>query len=309
MSLPEDWHQEAVQWIELELPRLGYDDVARIENGPKDKPHILRVHTDLGVFYFKAVPNENWLANEPVIATALATHYPHLIPKPVCIDAERRWMITPEFGETLEHSERDAALLVQVARVYGEMQLDSVAHLHLVENDIWGCHLAMLPSTWETYVHESKVLKALKAKEIDALQHTVPLVNDYIQQLVNAPIPQTIVHGDLGPYNIAQYNGKPIVFDWTHVGISFPFFDMVELLHRVRPLSAGESASVRTPEVDAIKARMKEAYLSAWTDCASVAELEKLWMVSEPVGFVSMALHLPFPYFPRRVLQFLEEVV
>jgi hypothetical protein len=307
MSLGTDWYKLAVEWIKQELPRLGYGSVTRIEQGVENKPHILRVHIDHSIFYFKAVPNEHWLANEPVIATELATRYPHLIPKPICIDAERRWMITPEFGSTLEKSERDEEMLVQVAHTYGQMQLDSIAHLNLVETDTWGCNLTRLPITWETYVHESKVLKELETKEVDALQLYVSRIKDDIQELVGSPIPQTIVHGDLGPYNIAQHHGKPIVFDWTHIGISFPFFDMVELFHRVRPLSAGDDASIRTPEVDAIKERMKAAYLSAWTDYASLAELEKLWIISEPLGFVSMALHLPFPYFPRRVLQYFEE--
>lgn len=308
MSQCQDWYQLAVQWIELELPRLGYGAVTCIEQGPEDKPHILRVHTDQEVFYFKVISNEHWLANEAVIANELGRRYPHLIPKPVCIDADRRWMITHEFGPTLEDPERDGDLLVQAAYVYGQMQLDSVAHLSLVENDTWGCNLAELPFTWERYVHESKVLKELEAKEVDALQRHVPRVKDDIQQLIESPIPQTIVHGDLGPYNMAHHQDKPIVFDWTHVGISFPFFDVVELLHRVRPPSAEGNASVRTPEVDAIKERIKTAYFSAWTNCASMAELEKIWTVCEPLGFVSMALHLPFPYFPRRVLRYLEEV-
>lgn len=308
MSQSQDWYQQAVLWIERELPRLGYGSVTNIEQGSENKPHILRISTDQDVFYFKAVPNENWLANEPVVANALSARYPHLVPKPICIDAERRWMLTAEFGPTLENPERDEDMLVRVAYAYGQMQFDSTAHLDLIEVDTWGCDLERLPLSWETYVHESKVLKDLEPEEVDALQGYVPLIQDYIRQLIDSPIPQTIVHGDFGPYNIAQHNDKPIVFDWTHIGISFPFFDLVELLHRVRPLSAGRDASVRTPEVDAIKERIKAAYLSAWTACAPLSELEALWVVSEPLGFVSMALHLPFPYFPRRVLQYLESV-
>jgi len=215
-------------------------------------------------------------------------------------------MLTAEFGPTLEDPKRDQEMLVQAAHTYGQMQLDSAAHLtDLLETDAWACDLERLPFTWETYIRESEVIKLLNPEEMAALQRHLPLVKEYIRQLADSPIPQTIVHGDFGPYNIAQQNGKPLVFDWTAVGISFPFFDMVELLHRVRPKSAGGDASVRTSEVDAIKGRLKTAYLSAWTGCASLSELEKLWTVSQPLGFISMALHLPFPYFPRRVLQYL----
>ena len=302
------WFEQAVRWVERELSRLSYGPVNNIEQLRTSKTSVmLRVHTDQAVFYFKTMVDIHWLANEPVVADTLGTHYPHLIPKPVCIDAARRWMLTAEFGPTLEDPERDQEMLVQAAHTYGQMQLDSAAHLtDLLETDVWGCDLERLLLTWETYLRESKVMKLLEPEEVAALQRHLPQVKEYIRQLADSPIPQTIVHGDFGPYNIAQRNGKPLVFDWTDVGISFPFFDMVELLHRVRPMSAGGDASVRTPAVDAIKDRLKTAYLSVWTGCASLAELEHLWTISEPLGFVSMALHLPFPYFPRRVLQYLE---
>jgi hypothetical protein len=303
------WFEQAESWVERELTRLGYVPIVRTEQiRATDGAAILRADTAKGIFYFKAVAHSRWFANEPVVAHALGTLYPHLVPKPLCIDADRRWMLTEEFGPTLEDPERDEEILVDAARAYGQMQLDSAAHpMDYIEGDPFGVDLERLPSTWEMYIRESKVLKFLEPEEVSALQRHLPLVKEYIRQLVDSPIPQTLVHGDLGPYNIAQRKGKPLVFDWTAVGISFPFFDMIELLHRVRPKSAGRDASVRTPEVDAIKDRLKTAYLSVWTACAPRSDLEVLWAVSEPLGFVSMALHLPFPYFPRRVLQYIDE--
>ena len=102
------WFEQAVQWIERELSRLDYGPVTNIEQGRTSKTcFMLRVHTDQAVFYFKTMVDVHWLANEPVIADTLGTRYPHLIPKPVCIDAGRRWMLTAEFGPTLENSDRD----------------------------------------------------------------------------------------------------------------------------------------------------------------------------------------------------------
>ncbi|NKB66362.1 MAG: phosphotransferase [Candidatus Latescibacteria bacterium] len=302
------WFAQAIGWIERQLARLGYGPVLSTEQlRTSNTSLMLRVHTDGSVFYFKTAADAPWLANEPAVANTLGTYYPHLVPKPVCIDATRRWMLTAEFGPTLEDPERDQEMLVQVARTYGQMQLNSAAHLaDLIDTDPWGCDLARLPSTWEAYLRKSKVMEMLQPEEVTALQRHVPLVQEYSRQLAESPIPQTIVHGDLGPYNIAQFNDKPLIFDWTDVGISFPFFDIVELLHRVRPPSAGGNASVRTPAVDEIKERIRLTYLSTWTDYAPLSELEKLWRLCQPLGFVSMALHLPFPYFPRRVLQFLE---
>lgn len=303
------WFKQVVRWIERELSKLDYGPVTNVEQLQTSIYDVLlRVHADQAVFYFKTMVDLHWLANESMVADTLGARYPHLIPKPVCIDAGRRWMLTAAFGPTLENPKRDKELLVQAAHAFGQMQLDSAAHLtDLLETDTWGCDLQRLPFTWEKYLRESKVMKLLEAEEVAALQRYLPQIKEYIGQLADSPIPQTIVHGDFGPYNIAQRDGKPLIFDWTHVGISFPFFDMVELLHRVRPLSVGGDTSVRTPEVDAIKDRIKTAYLEAWTACAPMSELEKLWTVAEPLGFVSMALHLSFPYFPRRVLRYLEQ--
>ena len=160
-------------------------------------------------------------------------------------------------GPTLEDAERDVEMLVEAVRAFGQMQIDSALRpMPWIEGDPFGVNLARLPSTWETYTQEGRALDSLEPQEVAGLQQCVPLVKGLIRQLVESPIPQTLIHGDFGPYNIAQREGRPLIFDWTSVGVGFPFFDMVELLHRTRPTGAGDDASVRTPEVDAIKDRL-----------------------------------------------------
>ena len=34
-----------------------------------------------------------------------------------------------------------------------------------------------------------------------------------------------------------------------------------------------------------------------------MSRLEELWSLAEPLGFLFIALHLPYPYFLRRALQ------
>ena len=217
-------------------------------------------------------------------------------------------MLTPEFGETLEHAGKHGELLVEFADKYGRMQSDSASHIGaLAERVKPDFDLRQYPSAVEAYVNGPRVSAMLEAEEVLELKDALTKLNEAISELRGGPVPQTIVHGDLGPYNLAELNGKPVAFDWSTAGVSFPFFDMVELLHRVRPLGAGGNASAMTSEVDGIKQGMKRAYLGAWSSCASSAEIERLWRVAEPLGFMSMALHLPFPYFPRRVLQYIRE--
>ncbi|NKB66121.1 MAG: phosphotransferase [Candidatus Latescibacteria bacterium] len=301
------WFRQAVRWIEQELPRLGYGPVTNIEQGrATNNSAILRAHSSQGVFYFKAVADVPWLANESVVVDTLATHYPHLIPKPICTDTARRWMLTAEFGPLLNDPERDQEVLVRAVYAYGQMQLDSVAHTtDLLATDLFGYDLDRFSSKVEALVRESAVEELLESEDITKLRHYLSLVDEYSRRLTNSSIPQTIVHGDFTIHNIARRNGDPLVFDWTSASISFPFFDMVELL--------------RHREVETIHSDLKMAYLSAWTGCAPISELEKLWVVAEPLGFLFMALHFramwgdylplgePIPYFLRRAIRSIEE--
>ena len=301
------WYGQAVRWIEQELPRLGYGSVTHIDQVRSTGiSAILRAHTGQGVFYFKAVADLPWLTNEPVVADALGTRYPKLIPKPICTDGARRWMLTAAFGPPLNDPERDKEALVQAVCAYGQMQLDSVAHAtDLLQTDLFGYDLDRLPSKVEALVRESAVEELLEPEESKLLRHHLSLVSKYSRRLMDSPVPQTIVHGDFTPHNIAQRNGEPLVYDWTNASISFPFFDMVELL--------------RHREVRTIQSQLKTAYLSAWTGCAPLSELEGLWVASEPLGFLFMALHFramwgdslplgePIPYFLRRALRSIEE--
>jgi len=301
------WFEQAVQWIKQELSRLGYGTVIRIEQGKaNDNSAILRANTEQDVFYFKAVADLPRLANEPIIAATLVARYPHLIPSPICTDPARRWMLTAAFGPTLEDPERDRDLLIEAVHLYGQMQLDSAAHTaELMETDLFGYNLDELPTKVETLLQEQAVVELLEPDEVSALHLHLPLLHEYIDRLATSPIPQTIVHGDFAIHNIAQHNGKPLVFDWTQAGISFPFFDMVELL--------------RYETVEAIQSQLKAAYLSAWTERASLAELEDLWKMAEPLGFLVIVLHFraiagdslplgePRPYFLRRMLRSIEK--
>lgn len=253
------WHGEVIEWIERQLSEKGYC----VDHIEQMRSSILRAHTGKEAFYFKAIIDP-WYTNEPVIADTLGTCYPHLVPRPICIDVERRWMLTSAFGDTLEDPERDREMLVRAAQAYARMQVDSAAKLdNLKISDAHGFDTDRLSKTIEAYVLEWSVVKSLEPEERSRLEGHLPTIKDCIAQLVDSPIPQTIVHGDLGPYNIAERDGDPVVFDWSTTGVSFPFFDMVEL--------------------------------------------EQLWKVVEPMGFLSMGLHLPFPAFPRYMLRFLED--
>lgn len=288
------WFEHAVAWIEQELLRLGHGSVTDIEQRRTTTDSaILHAQTNHGGFYFKAVANRHKFTNEPVLANALATQYPHLIPKPICIDPERRWMLTPEFGPVIDDPERDIDLLTQAVYTYGQVQLDSATHTtDFLQGDPLGLGLDHFYATVEALIKNKAEI--LEPEEVDAFYRHLPLIKEHIQELAGSPIPQTILHGDLGPHNIAQQNGRPVIFDWTRACVSFPFFDLFELLYRVRPRFPATSVPSRESNLGALNPTqdaLKTAYLSAWTACAPLSELERLWSIAEPLGNLFLASH------------------
>ena len=90
-----EWREQVVRWMEGELTRSGCTATMRIEQvRSSDDGIVLRVQAAEDVFYFKALADSPWVANEPVVADALGTLYPHVVPKPLSIDGRERWMLT-----------------------------------------------------------------------------------------------------------------------------------------------------------------------------------------------------------------------
>ncbi|HUP28223.1 MAG TPA: hypothetical protein VM409_07295, partial [Chloroflexia bacterium] len=96
----EGWLPGAEAWIRQELERLGIKVTGDVE---QDKTWsiscLLRVPTDQGTVYFKAVPAI--FAQEPLITKALAECFPGLVPEPLAInvgDPEQSWMLLADIG-------------------------------------------------------------------------------------------------------------------------------------------------------------------------------------------------------------------
>lgn len=89
---------------------------------------VLRVETDLGDLYFKALPRA--YASEVALIQQLATWYPADVPGVVAADVRRRWVLLRACpGHCLEEG---APLLEwrRVARAYATLQVEAAARIH-----------------------------------------------------------------------------------------------------------------------------------------------------------------------------------
>lgn len=128
-----------------------------------------------------------------------------------------------------------------------------------------------------------RTLAAL-APEIRATFEAVGLVVDdrtvsglegACDELSCGPLPQTLVHGDLHPWNVMVDGNELRIFDWSDACVSHPLFDLPTFLMRT-DISARQ--------------RLLDAYLDEWSDVASRDELRRWYALAQPLAHVHHAI-------------------
>ncbi len=66
----------------------------------------------------------------------------------------------------------------------------------------------------------------------DRLEAAIPRLVEACERLSAIGPAETIVHGDLHPWNVADVDGRPIVFDWSDSCIGHPFLDLATYVGR-----------------------------------------------------------------------------
>ncbi len=83
-------------------------------------------------------------------------------------------------------------------------------------------------------------------------------------RLSDYAVPATLVHGDLHLENVAISDGGLMFFDWTEACVAHPFMDMFLIFNE---------------RDDAIRIRLRDAYLAVWTDFEPMKRLLELWAI------------------------------
>ena len=83
-------------------------------------------------------------------------------------------------------------------------------------------------------------------------------------------VPDTLVHGDLHPHNIAVTPRGPLVVDWSDAAIGHPLLDLAVFLRR-------------TQDRD-LRRRLRDAYLEGWDGVASHERLQDAVTLAMAVG-------------------------
>jgi hypothetical protein len=272
----EGWLADATGWIESTL-----DDLGRPPTGPVEQVRtwplsaVLRVPTSEGLVYFKATSTMPLFVDEGHVMQALARLFRHEVPEPLAIERSRRWMLLDDIGSAIgwdaPAEERESVL-----RVFAFMQLVSSGDPDALI--VHGCidrRPAWLAREVTELIGDEESLSGLDEQERARLRSLEPALVELCGCLAHGPVPDALVHGDLHLENVARVRGSYVFFDWSDACVAHPFLDLIDV-HREEDV--------------AVRARLRDAYLSVWADHASSEELLALWEVSAPLSSLNQAV-------------------
>jgi hypothetical protein len=278
----EGWFAAAASWIRAAVP--GVTDVE--QHASWCGSMVLRIEADGGRSYLKAAPR--YFLDEPGLTAMLADRFPQTIPRPIAIDVERGWMVLRDFGDTLvgpasiEHWEGALDAMVSIQRTSVPIVGD------LLRGGCRDRRLTVLASQIEALADGR--LGSIPDGYPERLRATVPRFAELRAELEAAPIPDTLVHGDFHPDNVAIQDGRYLVFDWTDACVAHPFVDLLTYVHTLGP-----------PTTDvAVRMRLTERYLEGWNDVIPREEATELFRRTEPL----LAMHHVISY--QRILERLD---
>ena len=268
----DGWFAEAASWARSSLP-----DVLTVEQYASwNGSALLRIETGNGCCYLKAAPD--YFRSEGAVTALLAGHFPSAVPRPVALDSERGWMVLRDFGETLvgetglDHWEGALDTMVSIQR----------ASVPIIEDLIRdGCRdrrPAVLLTQIEAFAEGG--LGPIPDGYATRLRDAVPRFDELHAELEEAPIPDTLVHGDFHPANIAIEDSRYVIFDWTDACVAHPFVDLQTFFHTFGP-----------PTTDAaVRERLLHRYLTGWEGVMPRNEAAFLYRRTEPLTAMHHAI-------------------
>lgn len=218
---------------------------------------VWRATTPAGLFYVKATAPSPLFAQEGTATAMVARLFPGQAPTPVAVDPERHWMIVPDLGPELTWKASDEDVLDMI-RAFARLQVASAAHVEELLSG--GCVERRLPwlvdhvTRWLTgadlsgYVDDPDRAARLRTLAADLPGH--------LDRLRGFGLPDTLLHGDLHPGNVARAADGYAYFDWSDASVGHPFVDMFTIRRITDPgrrearLAAylGEWRAFGTPE-------------------------------------------------------------
>lgn len=231
---------------------------------------VVRGETADGNFYLKACSPV--LPTETAITRILAASDPDRLPRVVAVDEEQNWLLLGDLGKSFV-GDAPVARWPEGLATHAAIQrrwLGRTEDLAAAGFERRG--LAALASQIPRLPGLS-LLAPMAPASRHRLEAAIPQLLAACERLAAIGPAETIVHGDLHPWNVADVDGRSIVFDWSDSCIGHPFLDLVTYVGRTRDVATRRACV--------------DAYLAAWSDVLEPDELEEAVGLALPLG----ALH------------------
>lgn len=286
------WRWGAVSWLDEQLAAAGIERTGEIEQ-PQVRPWatVLKVPTSVGPVWLKAAAPAT--ASEVRLYELLRRVSPDHALSPIAADLDRGWVVLPDggpsLGETLNSGEL-ADALTRVLPEYGQLQRNLAPHAdELVAMGLADMRPEVMPRRFDEAFATARIYVGRhgSAEDRETLARVEGLRETYAswcERLALAPVPASLDHNDLHPWNmLVGTDGRARFYDFGDGVVAHPFSSMLLGLGWF-PLRLGIE-----PE-DRAFLHARDAYLEVFSDLAPHAELVETLELACRVGKVARAL-------------------
>jgi hypothetical protein len=240
----------AVEWIDAHVARTGEVEVIR------ERPWstVLVAPTADGPVWMKVAGAGT--AFEVPLYALLARVVPDDVLVPIALDVERSWLLLPDGGTSLGEAGAGPDEVIAALVEYGRLQRALAPHAdELLALGVQDMRPAVMPARFEQAL-------AAAGRELPEVAALAPQVGEWCERLAASPLPASLDHNDLHPWNILA---GPRYYDWGDAVLAHPFAAMFVPLGYLQHVHG-----------DAVLAQARDAYLAGFGDPAELGDTLEL---------------------------------
>jgi aminoglycoside phosphotransferase (APT) family kinase protein len=267
------WYVDAGAWIDSELTARG-----RTRTGMTvpvkvwSLSAVLKVPCEPAPMWFKASCRH--FHAEPALTRLVVDMLPEHAPPVVAVDEERGWLLMEDMSGADEEYEDSPppGMGAAAGRIAATVQLRSLGQLDDIEAA--GVPVRGLAETmhgFDEVLATSVELAQLTPDELASARAARDDVHGVVEELAALGLPDTLVHGDLHPGNIAHDGDSLVLYDWSDAAVSHPLLDLVHL-------------SQRLPGDEVVQARA--AYVDLWRTAYPDVDFERALELAAQVNLL-----------------------
>jgi aminoglycoside phosphotransferase (APT) family kinase protein len=232
---------------------------------------------------------------EPALTRLVAGMLPKHAPPLIAVDEDRAWLLLEEMAGADEEQEEGPpkGLGAAAGRIAATLHLRSLDHLDEIE--AVGVPVRGVVETmhgFDEVLATSVELDQLTAEELAAARGARDDLRAAADELASMGLPETLVHGDLHPGNVAHDGDTLVLYDWSDAAVSHPLLDLAHLTHRLPDDEAAQARAAYAevwraayPDVDYDRALLLAAHVNA---AYQVVSYEQIYRAQEGASYWEM---------------------